>query len=177
MTNTYQGMSSIFCVDHKVSSKNANTIKSALRNTLLNEFLPVPSKVNDLYDILRFKEQYHDELIRFRNLVEKFVSSQQATPVELRDIRHKDFIDSSRDEIEQLIGRMGYFHAPQIDMGTLVAAIPSALEIINENYLGAAAGLVPLLFETVWNKDRHSNRKKPFAYAALFQDRFLSSKR
>ncbi len=171
-TDTYQGMSSIFCVDYKTPTRNANIIKNTLRNSMLNQFLPIPSNIQDLNDIQRFKNHYHDELIHFRTHVERFISELEYVPVEMRDMQYRDFIASSKDEIDQIKGHMGFFHAPRIDIGTLVVAVPSALEAFRGDYLGAAAGIAPLLFKTVWNDERQNNLKKPLAYAALFQDRF-----
>lgn len=171
-TDTYHGMSSIFCIDNKTPTQSANIVKNSLRNSMLNQFLPIPSTVHSLNDIQRFKERYRDKLINFRAHVENYISSLESLPIEVREIKYLEYIASSKDEIEQLKGHMRFFKAPKIDMGTLVAAIPSAFEAFRGNYLEATAGIAPLLFKTVWNDDRNGNLKKPLAYAALFQDRF-----
>ena len=169
MTDSYRGMSVLFDVDNSIPSRAAKSIRSDTRNSILDHLLPVPTGTTDVLELLRFKELYHDELLRFRRHIESFIISQEQIPEEFRKASAKAFLLDSKDEIK---GHMGYFHAPKIDFGTLIAALPSVYSAVKGNSAGAALGIIPIVGELIWNRDRKTNHKKTLAYAALYQHKF-----
>lgn len=172
-TDTYQGMSALINIEPQSSGRNAQAVRGRFRNSILESIFPVPCNV-DLYDILRFKEKYHDELIRFRRKVETFISFLETLPSEEQQRQCQSFLLDIEDELEELKGQMRWFRAPRIDFGTLIAALPSAFSIANKDSLGAVANLSLLLCELIWNRTRTENLHKPLAYAALYQNRFYT---
>ena len=172
MTDSYRGMSVLFDFDNSIPSRAASSIRSDTRNSVLNHLLPVPAGKPDVLELLRFKERYHDELLRFRRRIERFIISQEQIPQELRKASVKAFLLDSKDEIDGIIGHMGCFHAPEIDFGTLIAALPSVTSAFRGDSARAALEVIPIVGELIWNRDRKTNHKKAFAYAALYQRKY-----
>lgn len=172
-TDSYQGFSCLCRAKKNTPYNNSKMIRDAFRGSILDKLLPVPTEIEDFSDILRFKERHNDELIRFRNHIEEFMIVLEGLPnEELRKERCACFIKDMQDEVEDLKGRMGWFRSPKIDMGTLIAALPCTLELLNGNLPVAAASLASLVGEMTYNGARTENRRKPVAYAALYQSRF-----
>lgn len=171
MTDTYQGMSSLFCIGKLAPRTNAQIVRNKLRGSILDHILPVPSLVENYTDLLRFKDRYHDELVRFRCHIEDFIVSLEESSPEVQYERCRHFLLNAQEEIDQIKGHMGYFHAPEIDMGTFVAALPSVFGVARGNYENAVVNLVPVIGEMVVNRERGANRRKPLAYAALYKNR------
>lgn len=174
VTDRFLGVSSLFFVDRHTASRQSAIVKSALRNLILDEILPVPNGlhgIEGLQDVRRFKERYHDELERFRCHIEDFILSVDGQPEAVQNERRKIFLRNAQEEINELKGHMGWFRAPQIDLGTFIAAAPCAFGALSEDYAGAAVSIAALVGETMYNRERSHNRKKPLAYAALYQRR------
>ncbi len=175
-TDTYQGMSTLFNVEKQSAFKNSRVIRNSLRNTILENVLPVPCGLESYTDIIRFRDKYRDELVRFRRHVEDFIASLDGLPSELQEERCQFFVQNSQDEIEMIKDHMGSLRAPKIDMGTLVAALPCVFDAALGNFGGAAIGLAGIIREMVWNSDKNVNRAKPLAYAALYRSRYTKPK-
>ena len=173
-TDTYQGMSSLFNIEKQPAYKNSTVVRNTLRNSILKEIMPIPKGVENYAQILRYKDKYHDELVRFRRHIEGFIAELDGLPNCLQEERRDFFILDAKDEIEQIKGHMQWFQAPSIEMGTIIPALSSCIDAISGNYLGTAVNLAGLLNETIINKNRNKNRNKPLAYAALYQSRFAS---
>lgn len=175
VTDRFSGISSLFYVDRHTASKHSAAVRSALRNSILDEILPVPQKLygmKGLEKVRCFKERYHDELERFRRHIEEFILSVDGQSEAVQNERRKIFLKNAQEEIEELKGHMGWFRAPQIDLGTFIAAAPCAFSALSKNQVGAAVGIAALVGETMYNRDRAHNRQKPLAYAALYQRRY-----
>jgi hypothetical protein len=173
-TDTYQGMSSLFNIEKQPAYKNSTVVRNTLRNSILKEIMPIPKGVQNYAQILRYKDKYHDELVRFRRHIEGFIAVLDGLPNCLQKERRDFFILDAKDEIEQIKGHMQWFQTPSIEMGTIIPALSSCIDVISGNYLGTAVNLAGLLNETIINKNRNTNRNKPLAYAALYQSRFAS---
>lgn len=175
VTDCLPGVSSLFYIDKQTAFRHSATVKSALRNSILEQILPVP---RDLYGmrglrkVCQFKERYHDELECFRCHIEEFILSVDGQPETTQNELRKIFLKNSKEEIDDLKGHMGWFQAPQIDMGTFIAAAPCAANALSGDLAGAAVSIAALIGETMYNQERASNHKKPLAYAALFQHRY-----
>ena len=175
VTDRITGVSSLFFVDRHTASKHSAAVRSALRNSILDEILPVPQKLygmKGLEKVRCFKERYHDELERFRRSIEDFILSVDGLSEAVQNARREIFLKNAQEEIAELKGHMGWFRAPQIDLGTFIAAAPCAFSALSKNQVGAAVGIAALVGETMYNRDRAHNRQKPLAYAALYQRRY-----
>ena len=175
VTDSFLGISSLFYVDRHTASKHSAAVRSALRNSILDEILPVPKGlhgIEGLRKVHRFKERYHDELERFRRHIEDFILSVDGQPEDIQNERREAFLKNAQEEIEELKGHMGWFQTPRIDFGTLIAATPFALGVLSKDYAESAVGIASLVGETVYNRERIHNRKKPLGYAALYQRRY-----
>lgn len=172
MTDSYQGMSTLFDVGIQAPSKNKRRIRNTLRNSILDDIFPVPYNVNDLSDILRFKERYQDELQRFRRYIEDFIISLDGLSEEVQIRRCQNFRVDIHDSLDEIKGHMGWFRAPKINFGTLVSILPCVYEAMNKNPTGTAVSLAAVLGQMSWNDEKDKNLRKPLAYAALYRDRF-----
>lgn len=172
MTDFYQGMSTLFDVTPQPAPRNARRIRAVLRNTILEDIFPVPDKIEDLNDLLRFKDRYFDELQSFRRHIEDFLISLDGLPEELQRERCQNFRLNVQDELEEIKGHMGRFCAPQINFGTLVPVLPCIYETVKGNPVGAGVGMAAVFGQMIWNDERKRNLRKPLAYAALYRDRF-----
>lgn len=173
-TDQYQGMSVLFNLDYQNAFTNSRVVRNTLRNSILDNILPVPAGEQDLLDLLRFKERYHDELVRFRNRIEEFIVELDGLPEEIQAERRYYFLARAQDEIEQIKGHMGALRVPEIKMGTVVTALSSTIDFVTSNYIGGTANLLNLLVDVFGNEDRDTNLQKPLAYAALYKQTFLA---
>lgn len=175
VTDRFTGVSSLFYVDRHVASKHSAAVRSALRNSILDEILPVPKGLYGMKGLERvrcFKERYHDELERFRRHIESFILSVDGQSEAVQNERRQIFLKNAQEEIKELKGHMGWFQAPQIDMGTFIAAPPIAASLLTKNYVGAATNIAALIGGRIYNDKRTHNRRKPLAYAALYQHKY-----
>lgn len=176
-TDQYSGLSCLTSIDIHTNTVNANRVKDRFRGTLLNQLLPVPSQLEDYHDIYRFKEKYHDQLISFRRKIETFLVSLNPYSEEDRCQLCHAFCKESIEEIDEIKRNMGFFRAPQINAGTLIAALPSAIEFASKDVVAGGIGLISVIGELFYNKDRKGNLRKPLAYAALYKNRFSGHRR
>lgn len=175
VTDRFTGVSSLFYVDRHPVSKHSAAVRSALRNSILDEILPVPRGLygmKGLEKVRCFKERYHDELERFRRHIEDFILSVDGQTEAIQNERREAFLRDVQEEIEELKGHMGWFQAPQIDLGTFIAAPPIAAKLLSKDYAGATANIAALIGDQIYNGERTRNRRKPLAYAALYQHRY-----
>lgn len=175
VTDRFLGVSSLFYIDRHTASRHSAAVRSALRNSILDQILPVPqglSGIKGLVRVCQFKERYHDELERFRCHIEDFILSVDGLPAATQNERREIFLKNAKEEIDDLKGHMGWFQAPQIDMGTFIAATPGAVSALSGDFTGATVGIAALIGETTYNRERISNRRKPMAYAALYQHQY-----
>lgn len=175
VTDRFEHVSSLFFSDKRMASKCSNAVRNTLRDSILNEILPVPRGLDGmegLRKVCRFKERHHDELERFRRHIEDFILAVDGLPETVQEERRRIFLTDVQEEIEELKGHMGWFRAPQIDLGTFIAAAPCAFSALSGDYAGATVGIAALVGETIYNRERGHNRRKPLAYAALYQGRY-----
>lgn len=172
MTDSCQGMLSLFDATSHPASTSEGTIRDALRTTMLNDIFPVPSNMNNLSDLLRFRDKYHDELQRFRRHIENFLISLDGLSEDLQRERCRNFQLEIQDELKEIKGHMGWFRAPKINFGTVMSALPSVYGAISGDPVSAGIGVGAVFGQMIWNSDRNENLRKPLAYAALYQNRF-----
>ena len=78
VTDHFGGILSLFYIDRDTASKRSANIRNALRNSILDQILPVPQGLygmKGLQKVRQFKERYHDELERFLRHIEEFILS------------------------------------------------------------------------------------------------------
>lgn len=176
VTDRFLGVSSLFYIDRHTASKHSANIRSALRSSILDQILPVPQGLygmKGLQKVRKFKERYHNELEHFRRHIEDFILSIDGLPETVQNERREIFLKNAKEEIDNLKGHMGWFQAPQIDMGTFIAAAPYAVNALSGDLAGSAVGIAALIGGTMYNQERVSNDRKPLAYAALYQRRYV----
>ena len=167
-TDAYLGLSYLFNVDPPTQNADLRNIRNRFRRRILDEVLPVPTYIEDYSNILRFKERHGDQLIRFRRKIERFIEDLDRYSVEIQERECSRFVEDAKEEIEEIKGEMGYFHAPRINVGTLAAATPDMIDLTRGNFFS----IPQIIGRIVFNGRRDDNLKKPFAYAALFQDEY-----
>lgn len=147
VTDWFLGISSLFYIDRHTASGHSANIQSALHNSIFDQILPVPQCLygtKGLQQFRKFKERYPDELEQFRRHIEDFILSidglSETFQTEQRDIFLKNF----KEEIDDLKGHMGWFQAPQIDMGTFIAAASCAVSALSGGLAGSAVSIVAL---------------------------------
>lgn len=77
VTDRFLGVSSLFFMDRHTASRQSAVVKSALRNSILDEILPVPNGlhgIEGLHDVRRFKERYSDAIFAYANAQYKNVT-------------------------------------------------------------------------------------------------------
>ncbi|MBQ7794589.1 MAG: hypothetical protein IJ366_08760, partial [Clostridia bacterium] len=170
-TDSLAGISSIFSKNFSVAGSLGSNGRDILRNSILENILPVPKNVTDYREIVNFKEHYYDELTRFRLYIEDFLASIDGASAQIQQERCRNFLIDANEQIEEIKGHMRYFRTPHIDVGTIIVALPSMLDAIQGEFGKAALGFGGVICEMVYNRDRRNNRRKPLAYAALYNRR------
>ena len=156
-TDTYEGMSALFNVDMHSAYDNSRVMRNTMRNSILDEILPVPTDIEDLNDILRFKDKYNDELVRFRRHIESFIAELDGLPQNLQIERCNYFIENAKDEIADIKGHMRWFKTPEIEMGTIVSALASVIDFASNNYVGGTLNVANVISDAVLNTDKSTN--------------------
>lgn len=83
VTDQLLGVSSLFYIDRHTASRHSANIRSALRNSILDQIMPVPQGLygmKGLQKVRKFKERYHGELEHFRRHIEDFILSIDGLP-------------------------------------------------------------------------------------------------
>lgn len=126
-----------------------------------------------LNSIYKLKDKYGNELIRFRNHIEKNIMDIQGAPLEQQEERKKIFIQDSKLEIEDIKEKMRSLGFGDIVLGSLCAT-PSAYGIVNgivnknpaESIIGTA-GLAGTIIATARESKDRIDKSNPLAYVAL----------
>jgi hypothetical protein len=157
-------------------------LKEQLKARIIEKILPIPSSVEDPYDIYRFKEKYYDNLKRFRNYVEEFVLSLENLPEYQIEEKIKLFTEQANDEIQFISDRMQSFKWRMLDFATFCSisstAIALAKGVAEKNLLDAISATVGLLgaFGAAFGKEKLMEiERKPLAYAAIVERQFSRS--
>ncbi|QGM29320.1 hypothetical protein GI482_02425 [Bacillus sp. N3536] len=177
VTNSYKELSNFLEIPKKHNNRKA--LKEQLRARVLEKILPVPSVIDDPYDIFRFKEKHYDELRRFRNYIEDFILNLETFPDDLVDEKIKYFVSNSEDEIKYIKDRMHSFKWKDVNLTTICSVGSPTIFLMNEvvenslmNTAGVTLGLLGAV-STALGKERLIDIKsKPLAYAAIIERNF-----
>jgi len=180
ITDSRQSLSAYSDFNEKLS-KPVNIFRD-LRMRVIQDILPAPVKVIPVSDLVKFKNQHHDLLQRFRKHIEsrliKVASNQDA---ELRAREEQFFKEELREEREEILALMRRSRWPQIAFGGVAAAMPILGGIVTANPASGLLGLPPLAYAlyTAYNGNKEKQNSilgSPLAYAALAQRRFPAGK-
>ncbi|CAM3888436.1 hypothetical protein GCM10009865_22160 [Aeromicrobium ponti] len=134
-----------------VRKKNTrDLLKEQLRARIIEKVLPVPSSVEDPYDIYRFKEKHYDKLTRFRRYVEEFILNLELLPENQIDERIQLFSENSGYEIRDISDTMKTFKWRMISYATFCSIASPALSLVKgiseDSNLDTVNATVGLLF-------------------------------
>lgn len=134
-----------------------------LRQDLLDDLLPSPTRSLNAYEIRRFKDGHGQQLVRFRRHVElELTVIADLTDPDLRDRHLILFRDGAREEIEEISARLRESGFGNIVLGRLcsvAAAIPGVHWIV---------GLAAAVYGAFRGGERGDDRS-PLLYAAYAQ--------
>jgi hypothetical protein len=149
------------------------------RARILDNLLPTPMFLTNMYDLVEFKGKYATELIRFRNHIEVFLLDLAAAPQEQAEERINRFLSGAREQSTELAARMREhkwrflsFSALCALTGSLLPFIAAAqqgsgLETVGEGFNVLSAALS--LFSA---QQLHEIQQHPLAYSLSFKSRF-----
>lgn len=177
ITDSYKQMSHYIAPNEKQDVRKE--LKEQIKARIVEKILPVPSSIDDPYDLFRFREKYYDELKRFRNHIEEFVLTLETLQENQIEDKIKLFTEQSEDQIKFILDKMGSFKWINIDLATLCTITASTTAVVkgvadssNIETVGAAVGLLGAVATVLnHNKDLNINRK-PLAYAAFVEKEF-----
>lgn len=170
-TDQYRGISHLVGIKETDHGHSFDFTTSMFRDAILSELLPVPYGVEDYRSLVRFKDKYHDELLSFRREIESFLISLSPYEPEEQEELCQIFIGKAKDQVEEIKGKMHTFKFPQVNMGTIIAALPVLKGVIENDTIGTGVGIASVITQMIYNDSKEENRKKPFAYAALYDGR------
>lgn len=154
-------------------------LKEQLRTKIFENILPVPDKVEDLYDIFRFKEKHYDKLTNFRRHIEKMILELELMPEYQIEERIKLFTEGAKDEIENISSDMRAFKWENLNLTTFCSLSSSALSVASTNpessalgFTSAGLGLLSAIGSVVGNDANQELLRSPLAYAAILEKEY-----
>lgn len=171
VTDRYRGISQLVEIKETGYKQNFDSTTPMFRDAILSELLPVPYGVEDYRSLVRFKDKYHDELLSFRREIESFLVSLSPFEPDKQKELCQLFIEKANDQVEEIKGKMHSFRFPEVNLGTIIAALPVLEGAIERDMIGTGVGIASVLFQMIYNPSKQENRNKPFAYAALYDGR------
>ncbi|MDN4493590.1 hypothetical protein [Ureibacillus aquaedulcis] len=166
-------------VQQENSQNNRELLKEQLRAKIIDKVLPVPSFIEDPYDIYRFKEKHYDKLKRFRIHIEEFILNLELLPEYQVEERIKLFAESSEDEIRDISDKMKSFKWRMISFATLCSIAPPVLDLVNgiseDSKLDTASATVSLfgaVNSALSRTEIKEIERRPLAYAAIVERQF-----
>ncbi|MDM5226071.1 hypothetical protein QUF73_07590 [Cytobacillus sp. NJ13] len=177
LTDSYNELS--YFLPNVEKENTRDVLKEQLRARIIEKVLPVPSSIEDPYDIYRFKEKHYDKLKRFRRHVEEFMLNLELLPEYQVEERIKLFAESSEDEIRDISDKMKSFKWRMISFATLCSIAPPALDLVKgiseDSKLDTASATVSLLGavgSALSRAEIIEIERRPLAYAAIVEKQF-----
>ncbi|EJS10522.1 hypothetical protein EXW34_06655 [Bacillus mycoides] len=177
LTDSYNELS--YFLPNVKKENTREVLKEQLRAKIIEKVLPIPSSVEDPYDIYRFKEKHYDKLIRFRRYIEEFILNLELLPEYQVEERIKIFSENSHDEIREISDRMKSFKWRMINFATLCSIASPALGLVKgiseDDVLDTASATIGLLgaVGTVFGREKLLEiERQPLAYAAIVERNF-----
>ena len=170
-TDQYRGITHLVNINETRRGQDYDVAKSTFRNKILNELLPVPCGFEDYRSLIRFKDKYHDELISFRREIETFLIALSPYSTDEQKALCQTFMEKAKEQVEEISGKMHTFMFPKVNLATIIAALPVMEGVIENNPLETGIGITSVIAQMIYNPSKEENRRKPFAYAALYDER------
>ena len=170
-TDQHKGLNYLLNLDTQ-SNNISNKANARFRSVILNKLLPVPSHIENYYDVYKFKEKHYDQLISFRRKIETFLVSLSEHTENEKCKLCDAFCEDAIEEIDDLKGKLGFFKAPRINLDTVFTASPAIYDFANNNVAEGCIGLIPVVFKMFYNDNRKRNLLNPLAYAAFVNNSF-----
>jgi hypothetical protein len=181
-TDGYIGLADL--TDNHRPPRHASQIQEELRPQLLTDILPYPVVINDINKLVRFKERYSEQLVRFRRHVEDFLSRLESAGHEHAREMLRSFRSENKDEMEELTARMKEQRWRLIGLTTLCSISSSLIPLtkaVAQNQklamLEAVPGLISAIGAALSAKQLKSIRRHPLAYAIMARQAFPANKR
>jgi hypothetical protein len=171
-TDGYNGLADL--TDNPRRPRHTSQIRDELRAQVLTDILPSPMEIQDISELVRFKERHGRQLVRFRKHVEDFLSRLETAGAEHSREMIKSFRADNRDQIEDITARMREQRWKFIGLTTL-CSVGSALipltKAVAQNQKGALweaiPGLVAAIGSALSSRQVSSLRRHPLAYAIM----------
>jgi hypothetical protein len=157
-----------------------NQSRNETRDVILKGIMPAPDNPIDPNEIWTFKDDYQQELIRFRNDIELFISDiSYISDSNVKTQRINQFISSKQSEIDHIISIMKDRHW-KVELGALVGAPAIALAVTESIAVGniysamvtAYGGYEALRRLREYSEGKDLWEGQTIAYAVLTQQRF-----
>jgi hypothetical protein len=148
-------------------------IENAIRAVLLREILPVPINTIDLRELKSFKVDNQDELVNFRDHIEKEISG--LSLIEDKNLRNKEiniFLNNENDQINSIVKKMKD-NRWKVTLGSVAQFAPSTLMFIhslwNKDIIESTAAATDLFLKA--SKIRKDKQlPSDIAYAIILRD-------
>jgi|LSQX01.1.fsa_nt_gb hypothetical protein len=151
--------------------KNINKYRDKLRLRILENILPAPVKIDNVYELVKFKEKNKIELRRFRNEVENFLMDLETVPQNQVDERINRFIQEKRDEMDYITSKMKEHKWRFLNLVTIMSVASTVIPIITAidaiGRLASVPGLLAAIGSALSNNQIKQIRNHPLAYAIL----------
>lgn len=177
LTDSYSELS--YFLPNVKKDNTREVLKEQLRAKIIEKVLPIPSFVEDPYDIYRFKDKHYDKLTRFRRYIEEFILELELLPEYQIEERIKLFSENSEDEVRDISDKMKSFKWRMISFATFCSIASPALSLvkgISENdTLDTASATIGLLgaVGTALSREKIIEiERRPLAYAAIVERQF-----
>lgn len=180
-TDRYMGFTNILetAKDTDMNKSMKHRLRNEFRANILEKILPVPEGNIEYLEILRFKDRYRDELVRYRNYIENFLIDLDTIDIEFREEKYKRFLEESEEKIVHIKEKLSFFGNINIGFVTLCSLTSSIFPIVdavtssNNNSLPAAIpGLLGAVYSAIRSNDCNEIRKRPLAYAAITSNNY-----
>jgi len=150
---------------------NINKYRDKLRLRILENILPAPVKIDNVYELVKFKEKYNSELRRFRNEVEYFLMDLETVPKNQVDERINRFIQEKRDEMDYITSKMKEHKWRFLNLVTIMSVASTVIPMITATdaigRLASVPGLLAAIGSALSNNQIKQIRNHPLAYAIL----------
>lgn len=176
-TDKYEGLSLLTTKPTKNHTSRYNKKRDVIRTKIFKEIMPVPSHVDNVYDIIEFKNKYKNELSRYRNYIESVIMDLEIAPDDQQKDRWDRFIEKSNDEkhqIEKMIN--GFFTDKKINYVSIFPVFASvggiAAGVATANPLAIYLSSLGLTGSLLSSAKKNDYTNKPLAYALLAGKKF-----
>lgn len=176
-TDGYAGLA--YLAGHSSPPKHIFQLRDQLRAQVLNDVLPSPANIEDIGSLVRFKETYGEQLVRFRRHVEDFLDRLESAPGPKSREMIARFRAANRDEMAELSARMREQKWQFINTTTICSVASSIIpftKAVEQNQKHAlweaVPGLIAAISTALSARQVRSLQRHPLAYALIARQTF-----